>query len=133
MGASLNVLLDHVESSLASRQRKEEQMRRFVADASHELRTPLASIRGYSELSLRAMEGAASDPETTRTALERIQAQSLRMTRLVEDLLLLARLDEGRSWSTARSTSADSPWSPSRMRSPPDGITTGSSRCPRSR
>jgi two-component system OmpR family sensor kinase len=66
-------------------------MRRFVADASHELRTPLASIRGYSELSLRDREL----PETAQTALERIQAQSLRMTRLVEDLLLLARLDEG--------------------------------------
>lgn len=94
VGASLNVLLDHVDTSLAARQRKEEQMRRFVADASHELRTPLASIRGYSELSLKALD-AAADPVHTRTALERIQAQSLRMTRLVEDLLLLARLDEG--------------------------------------
>lgn len=91
VGASLNKLLDHVNDSLASRQRNEERMRRFVADASHELRTPLASIRGYSELSLRDREL----PETTQTALERIQAQSLRMTRLVEDLLLLARLDEG--------------------------------------
>jgi two-component system OmpR family sensor kinase len=77
-------------------------MRRFVADASHELRTPLASIRGYSELSLRALRQAeASGPpdavtvETTGQSLERIQAQSLRMTTLVEDLLLLARLDEG--------------------------------------
>jgi two-component system OmpR family sensor kinase len=91
VGHALNTLLDHVDSSLAARQRNEELMRRFVADASHELRTPLASIRGYSELSLR-------DPslsETTGSALERIQAQSLRMTTLVEDLLLLARLDEG--------------------------------------
>ncbi|WP_327036847.1 histidine kinase dimerization/phospho-acceptor domain-containing protein [Microbacterium sp. CH12i] len=91
LGASLNKLLDHVNDSLASRQQNEERMRRFVADASHELRTPLASIRGYSELSLRDR----SLPETTQTSLERIQAQSLRMTRLVEDLLLLARLDEG--------------------------------------
>ncbi|MDQ0642219.1 sensor histidine kinase [Microbacterium murale] len=91
VGASLNKLLDHVNDSLASRQKNEERMRRFVADASHELRTPLASIRGYSELSLRDREL----PETAQTALERIQAQSLRMTRLVEDLLLLARLDEG--------------------------------------
>lgn len=91
VGASLNTLLDHVDASLASRQNNEERMRRFVADASHELRTPLASIRGYSELSLRDREL----PETAQTALERIQAQSLRMTRLVEDLLLLARLDEG--------------------------------------
>lgn len=91
VGAALNLLLDHVDASLDARQRNEERMRRFVADASHELRTPLASIRGYSELSLR-------DPslsETTGQSLERIQAQSMRMTGLVEDLLLLARLDEG--------------------------------------
>ncbi len=91
VGAALNRLLDHVDTSLDARQRNEERMRRFVADASHELRTPLASIRGYSELSLR-------DPslsETTGQSLERIQAQSMRMTGLVEDLLLLARLDEG--------------------------------------
>lgn len=95
VGAALNTLLDHVDASLASRQRKEQQMRRFVADASHELRTPLASIRGYSELSLRALDQPDAAAPDTRTALERIQAQSLRMTRLVEDLLLLARLDEG--------------------------------------
>ncbi|WP_425562764.1 sensor histidine kinase [Microbacterium soli] len=103
VGVALNTLLDHVDSSLAARQRNEERMRRFVADASHELRTPLASIRGYSELSLRALRQddatAPPSPQTmqdTTSALERIQAQSLRMTRLVEDLLLLARLDEGR-------------------------------------
>ncbi|WP_404475843.1 sensor histidine kinase [Microbacterium aerolatum] len=100
VGASLNKLLDHVNDSLAARQRNEELMRKFVADASHELRTPLASIRGYSELSLRSLRqaqgsGAGADAAGTETALERIQAQSLRMTRLVEDLLLLARLDEG--------------------------------------
>jgi two-component system OmpR family sensor kinase len=91
VGEALNELLDHVSTSLEVRQRNEERMRAFVADASHELRTPLASIRGYSELSLR-------DPtlsETTHSSLDRIQAQSLRMTTLVEDLLLLARLDEG--------------------------------------
>ncbi|QAY60881.1 HAMP domain-containing protein [Microbacterium protaetiae] len=91
VGTALNTLLDHVGASLQQRQHNEERMRSFVADASHELRTPLASIRGYSELSLR-------DPElgdSTQQALERIQAQSLRMTALVEDLLLLARLDEG--------------------------------------
>lgn len=102
VGAALNKLLDHVDTSLAARQKNEEQMRRFVADASHELRTPLASIRGYSELSLRALrqapEATKEDAviEGTTSSLERIQAQSLRMTRLVEDLLLLARLDEGR-------------------------------------
>ncbi|MGF3056732.1 sensor histidine kinase [Microbacterium sp. YY-01] len=92
VGAALNVLLDHVDSSLAARQRNEERMRQFIADASHELRTPLTSIRGYSELSLRSTDLS----DNTRMSLERIQAQSLRMTGLVEDLLLLARLDEGR-------------------------------------
>lgn len=104
VGAALNSLLDRVDASLAARARNEEMMRRFVADASHELRTPLASIRGFSELSLRAMRQAQDDEsrqriemavETTEQSLERIQAQSLRMTTLVEDLLLLARLDEG--------------------------------------
>ena len=77
VGASLNTLRDHVNDSLAARQRNEELMRKFVADASHELRTPLASIRGYSELSLRALSQGA-DASGTETALERIQAQSLR-------------------------------------------------------
>ncbi|WP_245559087.1 sensor histidine kinase [Microbacterium indicum] len=91
VGAALNTLLDHVEESLSARQRNEETMRKFVADASHELRTPLASIRGYSELSQR--DPALSDG--SRQSLERIEAQAQRMTGLVEDLLLLARLDEG--------------------------------------
>lgn len=97
VGVALNTLLDHVDMSLSARQRNEERMRQFVADASHELRTPLASIRGYSELSLRALQQTPSEQalESTSAALERIQAQSVRMTRLVEDLLLLARLDEG--------------------------------------
>ncbi|WEK60349.1 MAG: ATP-binding protein [Candidatus Microbacterium colombiense] len=128
VGASLNKLLDHVNSSLAARQKNEERMRRFVADASHELRTPLASIRGYSELSLRALriQQPVEAIEGTTSSLERIQAQSLRMTRLVEDLLLLARLDEGRelvygtvdltqlaleSLSDARPTAVDHEWS----------------------
>jgi two-component system, OmpR family, sensor kinase len=101
VGHALNTLLDHVGESLDARQRNEERMRRFVADASHELRTPLASIRGFSELSLRALRQRpdaaprAETVETTEASLERIQAQSIRMTGLVEDLLLLARLDEG--------------------------------------
>jgi len=97
VGAALNTLLEHVDASLRARARNEERMRSFVADASHELRTPLASIRGYSELSLRAIAQAAPAvaAQTTESSLERIQAQSLRMTALVEDLLLLARLDEG--------------------------------------
>lgn len=100
VGAALNTLLDHVDASLAVRQRNEERMRQFVADASHELRTPLSSIRGYSELSLRALSRSEAQEDaataSAHTALERIQAQSLRMTSLVEDLLLLARLEEGR-------------------------------------
>ncbi|HPT95685.1 MAG TPA: ATP-binding protein [Microbacteriaceae bacterium] len=91
VGAALNTLLDHVDTALDDRHETEERMRRFVADASHELRTPLSSIRGYTELTLR-------DPtlgELATASLERIQAQSLRMTTLVEDLLLLARLEEG--------------------------------------
>lgn len=95
VGVALNTLLDHVDASLQARHRNEERMRQFVADASHELRTPLSSIRGYSELSLRNNQL----PEDTKLALERIQAQSVRMTRFVEDLLLLARLDEGRELS----------------------------------
>ncbi|MGF3053668.1 sensor histidine kinase [Microbacterium sp. YY-03] len=91
VGLALNTMLDHVDASLRARVANEDKMRQFVADASHELRTPLASIRGYSELSLRD----PSNSENTTAALERIQAQSVRMTRLVEDLLLLARLDEG--------------------------------------
>ncbi|MGJ0388844.1 sensor histidine kinase [Microbacterium sp. CGR1] len=127
VGASLNTLLDHVNTSLAARQQNEERMRRFVADASHELRTPLSSIRGYSELSLRALkqQGGEAAIDGTTTSLERIQAQSLRMTSLVEDLLLLARLDEGRELvhgtvdltqlaleglSDARPTAADHHW-----------------------
>ncbi|MGW3145464.1 sensor histidine kinase [Streptomyces sp. NPDC001177] len=87
VGAALNRMIDHVETSLAERRRGEERMRRFIADASHELRTPLASIAGYAEL----MNRVAPDP-----AWSRVFADSARMTELVEDLLLLARLDEGR-------------------------------------
>ncbi|MFE7070342.1 sensor histidine kinase [Streptomyces sp. NPDC057620] len=91
VGAALNRMIDHVESSLAERQRSEERMRRFLADASHELRTPLASIAGYAELMNRGTQRI----EPT-LAWRRVSAESARMTGLVEDLLLLARLDEGR-------------------------------------
>lgn len=91
VGAALNRLIDHVEHSIAARQHGEEAMRRFLADASHELRTPLASIAGYAELMDRGSERI--DPEL---AWRRVSAQSARMSGLVEDLLLLARLDEGR-------------------------------------
>ncbi|AZP17524.1 sensor histidine kinase [Streptomyces aquilus] len=91
VGAALNVLIDSVESSLAELRRSEDRMRRFLADASHELRTPLASIAGYAEL----MDRGAAKIEPA-LVWQRVSAQSARMTGLVEDLLLLARLDEGR-------------------------------------
>lgn len=91
VGQAFNLMLDNVASALAARQQSETNVRRFVADASHELRTPLASIRGYSEL-LRLTETLS--PEG-RLSLDRVESESRRMTSLVEDLLLLARLDEG--------------------------------------
>ncbi|MFG3258753.1 ATP-binding protein [Streptomyces sp. NPDC048172] len=99
VGAALNRMLDHVGSALAARHESETRVRRFVADASHELRTPLASIRGYAELTRRAHEETGPD---TRHALTRIEAESARMSVLVEDLLLLARLDAGRPLERVR-------------------------------
>jgi two-component system OmpR family sensor kinase len=93
VGAALNRLLGHVEGALVARQASEDKVRQFVADASHELRTPLASIRGYSELTRR---GGHELPEDVVRSLGRIESESVRMTSLVEDLLLLARLDAGR-------------------------------------
>ena len=92
VGSALNTLLAHVESSLAERHRSEQRVRQFVAHASHELRSPLATIAGYTELARRRPD----DAETTRTALDKVEEESGRMTTLVEDLLLLARLDSGR-------------------------------------
>ncbi|WP_307864292.1 ATP-binding protein [Agrococcus sp. TF02-05] len=92
VGQALNTLLSHVETSLAARERSEQQLRRFIADASHELRTPLASIRGYAQLSQG--EGAPMTP-TQERSLERIGAEAVRMSSLVDNLLLLARLDAG--------------------------------------
>jgi two-component system, OmpR family, sensor kinase len=89
VGAALNRLLGHVDGALAARQASETRLRQFVADASHELRTPLAAIRGYAELGRREDVDAAG-------ALERVESQAKRMTALVEDLLLLARIDAGR-------------------------------------
>ncbi|WP_428934952.1 HAMP domain-containing sensor histidine kinase [Streptomyces sp. ACT015] len=93
VGAALNRMLDHVHGALHARQQSEMRVRQFVADASHELRTPLASIRGYAELTRRGREQVGPD---TRHALGRIESEAGRMTLLVEDLLLLARLDAGR-------------------------------------
>ncbi len=92
VGSALNTLLTHVESSLEARHRSEQQVRQFVADASHELRTPLATIKGYTELARRRPDDATG----IQTALDKVGSESERMTSLVEDLLLLARLDSGR-------------------------------------
>ncbi|MDJ0382430.1 HAMP domain-containing sensor histidine kinase [Streptomyces sp. G-G2] len=94
VGTALNHMLGHVEDALTRRHASEERLRHFAADASHELRTPVANIRGHAELALRH-HGPV--PAEVRHALERIGSESQRMTRLVDDLLLLARLDAGRS------------------------------------
>jgi two-component system, OmpR family, sensor kinase len=98
VGSALNSLLDSVSSALAVRQASEEKVRTFVADASHELRTPLASIRGYAELTRRF--GGSLSPDVQHN-ISRIESESQRMTSLVEDLLLLARLDAERELDTA--------------------------------
>ena len=92
VGSALNHMLGHVGNALAARHASETRVRQFVADASHELRTPLTAIRGYAELAGRSTE---LDPEV-RHAVSRVFAEAGRMTTLVEDLLLLARLDSGR-------------------------------------
>ncbi|ATL32249.1 sensor histidine kinase [Streptomyces formicae] len=93
VGSALNHMFGHVEDALSRRHASEERLRHFAADASHELRTPVANIRGHAELALRHHGPVAAE---VRHALERIDGESRRMTRLVDDLLLLARLDAGR-------------------------------------
>ncbi len=98
VGAALNTLLGHVEHALDERHRSEQQVRQFVADASHELRTPLATISGYAELSRRA----GADAEHLQQAMGKVEVEAGRMSSLVEDLLLLARLDAGRPLERAQ-------------------------------
>ncbi|WP_395298236.1 sensor histidine kinase [Kitasatospora hibisci] len=93
VGTALNRMLDHVGAALARRHAVEERLRAFAADASHELRTPVAAVRGHAELALRH---PGEVPEPVRHSLERISAEAGRMGTIVEDLLLLARLDAGR-------------------------------------
>jgi two-component system OmpR family sensor kinase len=93
VGAAFNRMLFHVERALGRRAESEARLRRFAADASHELRTPLSAIRGYAELALRH---PGPVPEDVTHALTRVQSESARMSVLVDDLLLLARLDAGR-------------------------------------
>jgi two-component system, OmpR family, sensor kinase len=93
LGAAFNRMLGHVESALTRRATSEERLRRFAADASHELRTPLAAIRGYAEFARRAR---GQVPPEVAHALSRVEAESARMSDLVDELLLLAQLDAGR-------------------------------------
>ena len=93
LSTSLNQMLSRIEESFAARTESEGKLRRFVADASHELRTPLTSIRGFAELH---RQGAVPEGEKTRELISRIEKESMRMGSLVEDLLMLARIDQSR-------------------------------------
>lgn|SRR5450631_1236206 len=93
LSRSLNAMLAQIEQSFAVREASEARMRQFVADASHELRTPLAAVRGYAEL---FRQGAVSGPEDVSATMRRIEDESIRMGGLVDDLLLLTRLDSSR-------------------------------------
>ena len=93
LGLSLNAMLGQIEEAFDEREASEAKLRQFVADASHELRTPLTSIRGYAELFRR---GADERPEDLAKAMRRIEEEGARMGVMVDDLLLLARLDQGR-------------------------------------
>jgi two-component system OmpR family sensor kinase len=93
LGLALNGMLSQIEAAFAERTESNTRLRRFIADASHELRTPLTSIRGYSELLRR---GASKSPSDAEIARRRIEEESVRMSVLVDDMLLIARLDQGR-------------------------------------
>lgn len=97
LGSALNRMLDRISGALAARHASETRVRQFVADASHELRTPLAAIRGYTELAQRKRDELPAD---VAHAMNRVESETARMTRLVEDMLLLARLDAGRPLET---------------------------------
>lgn len=98
LAASFNAMVQQVQSAFVVRAAAEERLRRFVADASHELRTPLTSIRGFAELH---RQGAVRDPEDVARLMGRIEGESQRMGQLVEDLLMLARLDQHRPLALA--------------------------------
>jgi two-component system OmpR family sensor kinase len=93
LGLALNAMLSRIEASFRAQQASERKLRRFVADASHELRTPLTAVRAYAELYDR---GAAERPDDLERSMRGISRESERMSLLVDDLLLLARLDDGR-------------------------------------
>ncbi len=93
LGLALNTMLSEIEHAFGQRAESEERLRRFVADASHELRTPLTSIRGYTEL---WRQGGLDDDAHLADAMRRVEQEAARMGVLVDELLLLARLDQGR-------------------------------------
>ncbi|MHB1786244.1 MAG: histidine kinase dimerization/phospho-acceptor domain-containing protein, partial [Acidimicrobiales bacterium] len=93
LGLAFNSMLSQIQEAFSRRDQSDARLRRFVADASHELRTPLTSIRGYAELFRR---GAVTEPAELASAMGRIESEAARMSVLVDDLLLLARLDQGR-------------------------------------
>src|SRR3989440_11345957 len=97
LGLALNAMLSQIEAAFAKSTASERRLRRFIADASHELRTPLTSIRGYSEMLRR---GAGESPTDADLARRRIEEESVRMSALVDDMLLIARLDQGRPLET---------------------------------
>jgi two-component system OmpR family sensor kinase len=97
LGLALNGMLTQIEAAFEQRKASENRLRRFIADASHELRTPLTSIRGYSEMLRR---GASESPSDSELARRRIEEESVRMSTLVDDMLLIARLDQGRPLET---------------------------------
>jgi two-component system, OmpR family, sensor kinase len=98
LGLALNGMLSQIEAAFSERSASNDRLRRVIADASHELRTPLTSIRGYAEMLRR---GAEESPKDSETARRRIEEESIRMTGLVDDLLVLARLDQGRPMDKA--------------------------------
>lgn len=98
LSSALNRMLDRIAGALSARQDSETRVRQFVSDASHELRTPLAAIRGYTELAQRK---SSELPEDVAHAMSRVESETKRLTTLVEDMLLLARLDEGRPLDSA--------------------------------
>jgi two-component system OmpR family sensor kinase len=97
LGLALNSMLTQIEAAFEQRKASENRLRRFIADASHELRTPLTSVRGYSEMLRR---GAAESPADSELARRRIEEEAVRMSALVDDMLLIARLDQGRPLET---------------------------------
>lgn len=101
---AFNKMLDHIDSSLAARTAAEQRLRRFIADASHELRTPLTSLRGYADLFKYA---AANEPGEREKHLEKLRSEASRMSVLLDDLLLLARLDSAESEPPLRQEELD--------------------------